>query len=182
MKKFKVELTVSKKCYYCNKKHIFSFFMHQEAVRLYGNHLRVRVCGIYTHQKKILLVKHHALQDEGFFWAPPGGGLQFGETIESALKREFIEETGLEIQVQELITVTEYLRLPLHAVELFFHVQVTDGILTQGKDPEISMENQLISEVKMLSLREIELLQKESSVKHTFHKVLTDNQLIKLLQ
>lgn len=155
--------------------------MHQEAVNLYGNHLRVRVCGVYIHENKILLVKHHALQEEGFFWAPPGGGLQFGETIEDALKREFVEETGLYVEVHELITVTEYLSLPLHAVELFFHVKTIDGILKQGKDPEISAENQLISEVKMLSLAEINLLQKELSPKHKFHKVLNDNQLLKLL-
>ncbi len=156
--------------------------MHQEAVNLYGNHLRVRVCGVYVKENKILLVKHHALQEEGFFWAPPGGGLQFGETIESALKREFIEETGLEIEIQKLLTVTEYLSLPLHAVELFFHVKAINGELIQGKDPEISMENQLISEVKMLSVAEIDRLQKESSVKHRFHKVLNDIELLKLLQ
>lgn len=156
--------------------------MHQEALRLYGNHLRVRVCGIYVQDGKILLVKHHALQEDGFFWAPPGGGLQFGETIEHALKREFVEETGLNVDVCELITVTEYLSLPLHAVELFFYVKVTDGTLTQGKDPEISTDNQLISEVKMLSLTEIDALQKQSFPKHKFHKVLNDNQLLKLLQ
>lgn len=157
-------------------------FMHQEAVSLYGNHLRVRVCGVYIYENKILLIKHHALQEDGFFWAPPGGGLQFGETMEAALKREFIEETGLNIEAGELITVTEYLSLPLHAVELFFRVKVTDGVLTQGKDPEISAENQLISEVKMLSLTEIDFLERTLSPKHRFHKVLNDIQLLKLLQ
>jgi len=156
--------------------------MHQEAISLYGNHLRVRVCGVYIQENKILLVKHHALQEDGFFWAPPGGGLQFGETIESALKREFIEETGLDIEVKNLITVTEYLHLPLHAVELFFHIEIAGGVLTQGKDPEISAENQLISEVKMLSLAEIIALQHQTSPKHRFHKVLDDIQSLKLLK
>lgn len=155
--------------------------MHQEAVNLYGNHLRVRVCGIYIEKNKILLVKHHALQEDGFFWAPPGGGLQFGETIDSALTREFIEETGFTVEKGKLITVTEYLNLPLHAVELFFEVKVIHGELIQGKDPEISADNQLISEVKMLSLLEIEYLQKELSPKHRFHKVIDDIQALKLL-
>lgn len=155
--------------------------MHKEAVHLYGNQLRVRVCGIHIQEHKILLVKHHALQEEGFFWAPPGGGLVFGETIDAALKREFIEETGLNIEVGPLITVTEYLSLPLHAIELFYHVKVINGMLIQGKDPEISVENQLISEVKMLSFEEIEQLQKETYPKHRFHKIIFDNQLVKLL-
>ncbi|MDW8301740.1 MAG: NUDIX domain-containing protein, partial [Bacteroidia bacterium] len=149
--------------------------MHQEAIDLYGNQLRVRVCGIYIQDKKILLVKHHALQEEGFFWAPPGGGLQFGESLVHALQREFLEETGLEIEVKRLVTVTEYLRLPLHAVELFFEVQVQKGILKQGKDPEISEQNQIISGVEMLSLEEIERLKQQKSSRHVFHKVLEDN-------
>ncbi|MCS7076360.1 MAG: NUDIX hydrolase [Bacteroidia bacterium] len=156
--------------------------MHKEAIELYGNQLRVRVCGIHIQDKKILLVKHHALQGEGFFWAPPGGGLQFGETLTQAIQREFLEETGLHVKVEHLIAVTEYLSLPLHAIELFFQVHVLNGTLIQGKDPEISAHNQLISDVKMLSLQEIQALKQTIQPKHTFHKVLDDVQILNLLK
>lgn len=155
--------------------------MHQEAIHLYENRLRVRVCGIHIQDKKILLVKHRALQEEGFFWAPPGGGLQFGETLSEALKREFLEETGLIVTVSSLIAVTEYIQLPLHAIELFYQVIVVDGRLIQGKDPEISEDNQIISGVKMLSLSEIQQLKQENYVKHTFHSILDNVQVLELL-
>lgn len=32
-------------------------------------------------------------------WRPLGGGVEFGERVEDALKREFIEETGLDIEI-----------------------------------------------------------------------------------
>ncbi|MCS7077527.1 MAG: NUDIX domain-containing protein [Bacteroidia bacterium] len=143
--------------------------------------MRVRVCGIHIQDKKILLVKHRALQEEGFFWAPPGGGLQFGETLSEALKREFLEETGLIVTVSSLIAVTEYIQLPLHAIELFYQVIVVDGRLIQGKDPEISEDNQIISGVKMLSLSEIQQLKQENYVKHTFHSILDNVQVLELL-
>ncbi|HUD44605.1 MAG TPA: NUDIX hydrolase [Patescibacteria group bacterium] len=36
-------------------------------------------------------------------WELPGGKVDFGETMEEALKREFLEETGREIEVVKLL-------------------------------------------------------------------------------
>jgi 8-oxo-dGTP diphosphatase len=90
-------------------------------------------------------------------WSFPGGGLEFGETLEFALKREFLEETGLNIQPQQFAFGCEFLNQPLHAIELYFQVAEVSGKLITGSDPEL----QLIEEVKFLTPMEIKNIPRE---------------------
>lgn len=121
--------------------------------QIFGNQLRVRVCGVCFDRNKILLVNHHGLK-HGNFWAPPGGGLHFGETAEACLKREFKEETGLNVEIGDFLFATEFIHEPLHAVELFFLTFIKDGVLKKGVDPEMGAE-QIIQEVKFFDRLEI---------------------------
>lgn len=121
--------------------------------QIFGNQLRVRVCGVCIDQHKILLVNHHGLNRSNF-WAPPGGGLQFGETAEACLKREFKEETGLEVEIGDFLFATEFIHKPLHAIELFFLTFLKGGVLKKGVDPEMGAE-QIIQEVKFFDRMEI---------------------------
>lgn len=134
----------------------------------FGHHLRMRPCGILIHDEQLLLIKHIALNKKGIFWSPPGGGLQFGENIDECLKREFLEETGLEINVGQLIGIYEYLQLPLHAVELFFQCTTTSiEALKLGIDPELSDNQQIISDIKWFTVSELQELSVD-----TLHPVL----------
>ncbi|ABG59916.1 NUDIX domain-containing protein [Cytophaga hutchinsonii] len=130
-------------------------------IHSFGNKLRIRVCGICMDDNKILLVKHHSLGESGILWAPPGGGISFGETAEEALKREFLEETGLSVSIEKFLCVNEYLSLPLHAIELFFLVKTT-GTLKLGTDPELQANQQIITDVEWLSIDALQLLPKNS--------------------
>ena len=143
---------------------IFAFMadIAKEIETAFGNRLRLRVSGICVQNDSVLLIKHKSLGKKGILWAPPGGGLKFGETIHEALKREFLEETGLIVEIGELISVNEYLEPPLHAVELFFKVIITDGNLSMGLDPELSTENQIISEIKFIPFSELAILDPET--------------------
>jgi 8-oxo-dGTP diphosphatase len=117
---------------------------------IYGHKVRVRVCGLCWQDEKLLLVNHKSLTDSDF-WAPPGGGLEFGESMEEGLKREFREETGLEVFPGRFLFGCELIAPPLHAVELFFEVTHSSGVLRAGHDPEL----QIIQDAAYLSFEEI---------------------------
>ncbi len=132
-----------------------SMTQKEEVVHLYGNRVRVRVCGISVQDDAILLVHHEGVGEKGRLWAPPGGGVIFGESTEEALRREYKEETGLEVEVKEFLFVNEYFAAPLHAIELFFRVEIIGGMLAKGTDPEMSADNQLIQELRYWRFEEI---------------------------
>lgn len=126
----------------------------------FGNRLRTRVNGLLIQDNKLLMVKHK-MGDNHSFWNVPGGGMQFGQDAESNLKREFLEETGLEIEVKKYQFVHEFLDPPLHAIELFFEVRQTNGKLVVGIDPELETGKQVIDEVRFLSMEEIKNIPSE---------------------
>lgn len=136
------------------------------AQQLYGNRIRVRACGICIENDRVLMIGHRAILGENTFWSPPGGGVEVGEMAEDALRREFLEETGLEVKVGKLLIMNEFVKLPLHGIELFFEVKKIGGELTLGHDPEMNLGEQLIQKVEWLSLDEIKRL--NLSEKHQF--------------
>ncbi|MDQ3395828.1 MAG: NUDIX domain-containing protein [Bacteroidota bacterium] len=116
----------------------------------FGGKLRIRVSGICLKNDALLMVNHKGLGDNDIFWAPPGGGMIFGSSAEENLIREFKEETGLKIKVNKFLFVHEYIGNPLHAVELFFSVEIVGGTLSKGNDPEMVIDKQIIDDVKFM--------------------------------
>lgn len=136
--------------------------IREKVIEQFGNSVRVRVCGLCIESEKILLVNHRSLNKKGVFWAPPGGGMEFGQSAEENLKREFLEETGLKIEVEEFLFVHEYLKPPLHAIELMFKVKRLGGTLKIGADPELEDDEQIIENVKFMPFAEIIKLGKDN--------------------
>jgi len=130
--------------------------------KIYGEKLRIRVCGVLVKGNELLLVHHKSLGKNGSLWAPPGGGMEYGEDAKDALKREFLEETGLQISVEEFLFVHEYLDPPLHGIELFFLVKETGGKIKLGKDPEMSQENQILTKLGFYDIEQLKCENKES--------------------
>jgi 8-oxo-dGTP diphosphatase len=153
--------------------------MKNEIIASFGNRLRVRVCGICIQDEQILMVKHHALGEQGIFWSPPGGGIQFGESAEESLKREFMEETGLTVSIKKFLFVHEFLQPPLHAIELFFEVERISGQLITGKDPEMEYNNQIIQDVKFISFEEIQRMDQDI-IHNIFNLVKHPKELLEL--
>jgi 8-oxo-dGTP diphosphatase len=127
----------------------------REVQQRYGDRVRVRACGLLVMDNALLLVNHRSLTATDF-WAPPGGGVEFGERAEICLVREFLEETGLQIQVGDFLFACEFIHPPLHSVELFFLIDGAKGIPTKGNDPEMTSEGQIIEAVRFIPWTEIQ--------------------------
>ncbi len=148
--------------------------MNEDIKKKFGNRIRIRVCGILIRDDKILLARHSGIGKKGSMLIPPGGGVEFGESLTKALRREFLEETGLTVDVGEFLTLHEYIEPPLHAIEFFFLVTAENNQMPhKGTDPELK-ENQIIENVKFVTFDELRIM--NSVYKHQILHDVSDLQ------
>lgn len=87
------------------------------------NRFNLRVYGVYIKEGAILLSDEHRFGKK--MTKLPGGGLEFGEGIEDALKREWMEELQTKIRVEEIIYVNPFLQIssfnPSHQVICLYY-------------------------------------------------------------
>jgi 8-oxo-dGTP diphosphatase len=89
----------------------------------------VSVAGVVIDdESRILVVKR---QDNGA-WQIPGGILERAETLEHGVRREVREETGIDIEVQQLSGV--YKNLTLSVVALVYRCAPIGGTLTTSDE------------------------------------------------
>jgi 8-oxo-dGTP diphosphatase len=129
-----------------------------ELLRPYAGQVRVRVGGLLVREGTLLLAAHRGLLPNGAtFWSPPGGGWVFGESLRQAVRREFLEETGLAVQTGRLLHLHEFQQGELQALEVFFEVLANDATAQPalGHDPEHAPSQQLLTELAWLSPRQL---------------------------
>lgn len=86
----------------------------------------------------IVLVRRRKPPYEGY-WALPGGFVEYGETVEKAVKREVKEETGLDVDVKGLIGVySKPNRDPRgHVISIAYLVTEAGGELKNSEETRV---------------------------------------------
>lgn len=74
------------------------------------------------------------------YWSLPGGVLEIGETLDAGIRREVLEETGLEVRTAGVAEVFERImrdgegRTEYHYVLIDYFCEVVGGVLCAGDD------------------------------------------------
>ncbi|NMG01133.1 NUDIX hydrolase [Aromatoleum toluolicum] len=89
------------------------------------------VLAVIEHADKLVQIRRK-LDPLGGYWAPPGGYVEQGESLEEAVVREAREETGLEVAVDGLIGV--YSQTGVRAVILAYRAHSLAGEPVAGDD------------------------------------------------
>jgi 8-oxo-dGTP diphosphatase len=97
-------------------------------------HTSVRAYGILIRDDEVLLVRSSSPLISPPLWWLPGGGIDFAESPEQTLLREFREETGLSIKDPVLLDVaSDVRRRPngdrIHTVRVLYTVSLNGGNL-----------------------------------------------------
>jgi len=101
---------------------------------------QLTVDAVIKKNQKIVLIKRKQEPYRGQY-ALPGGFVEYGETVEAALRREVFEETGLVVKIKSLVGVySDPDRDPRgHVVSIAFAADVVGGALAAGSDASDAM-------------------------------------------
>lgn len=109
--------------------------------RKYPEHPIIGVAAIVLRGDQVLLVQRGREPAKGL-WGLPGGMLELGETVAEGVRREVLEECGVEVEVGPLVGVFEPMqrdgdgRLRYHYVVLDYLARYVGGELQAADDAD----------------------------------------------
>ena len=109
------------------------------STRRYPQRPIVGVGGAIVEEGRVVLIKRRYEPLAGQ-WSLPGGTLELGETLEAAVAREMLEETGLTVEVGPVVDVFDRIlldpdeRVRYHFVLIDYLCRPVGGTLSAGSD------------------------------------------------
>ena len=124
----------------------------------------VAVGAIVTRDERILLVQRGHPPAQGS-WSIPGGRVELGETLPQALRREILEECGLEIAVGDLaIALTRIARNADGSVRSHYVIFDFWATPASGQAPEVLVASSDASDIGWFTLDQTRRLSTTSNL------------------
>lgn len=126
---------------------------------------------LINEQNNTVLLVRNSDEHSNNLWSFPGGQIEKGETLKSALKREVKEETGLAINNPKLAYVTENFveKFNAHSLVTYFSSTNFEG------DIYINDPDKEITEVKWIKISEVEKYITNQDIVEPFNQYMNDN-------
>ncbi len=137
--------------------------------RAYPDHPIVGVGAVILHNNRALLVRRATEPLRGE-WSVPGGALELGEKLRDGAAREALEETGLTVEVGEVLDVFDSIfpdadgRIQYHYVLIDFLCHPLSGEATAGSD---------VSEVQWVTETDLDHLGLRPSIARVIRKAFS---------
>ena len=109
---------------------------------------------LFDNHQQVLLIKRNQPPAQGL-WSIPGGRQDPGETLAEACRREFLEETDLEVDVHNILAVVERRLEGFHYVIIDFMVRLSNESKWM---PQARSDVAEAKWVKLSDLREYDLV------------------------
>ena len=128
----------------------------------------VGVAAVIFSGESVLMARRNQEPGRGQ-WSLPGGGVELGESLLDALRRELLEEISIKVDIGGLIGVFDRVirdrenRVRYHYVLVDFWGWITSGQPRPGSD---------ISELRFLPLEELDLFEISKELKETVWKAV----------
>ena len=113
-------------------------------------------------ETRVLLIRRGSPPNVGA-WSLPGGRVDWRETLRSAAAREAREETGLVVDVGDIVEVVEIVTDEFHYVVIDYAAIVLEGTLRPGDDA---------ADARWVPLDELEAIGTSEAVRRVIAKAL----------
>lgn len=104
----------------------------------------IRVYGILIDKSNRVLLSDEFIRGD-YFTKFPGGGMEFGEGTRECLQREFMEETGLDVNIGEHIYTTDYFQISAfnkkdQIISIYYFAHAEEPIYLETKNNPFDFE------------------------------------------